>query len=45
MIALQWTASRGLLRNYLTKTATYEWAAMDCNERNFEELPLTKIEM
>ena len=27
------------------KIATYEWAAVDFNEKNFEELPLTKIEM
>ena len=29
----------------LIKIATYGWAAMDCNEKNFEALPLTNIEL
>ena len=29
----------------LIKIATYECAAMDCNEKNFEELSLTNIEI
>ena len=29
----------------LIKIATYEWSAVDCNEKYFEEIPLTNIEM
>ena len=29
----------------IIKNATYQWAAMDCNEKNFEVLPLTNIEL
>ena len=42
---LQVAVTVEFLENYpLIKIATHEWAAMDCNEKNFEELPLTNFE-